>query len=177
MKTIFIILSIVIVSSLYSNAADVIVPAKGFTWGGDIGSTIDFSSSGKSSIDAEMNFGYKCPYFKVIGVGAGIHTCLSSNNTFIPVFALLRTSFSSKPKLCFLELKGGYSFNSLGNVSQSAPFGSIGLGCNLYRNSKFSSHIILSYNFYKINDFTTDDDKNVDAEDMHAVSIRIGINF
>lgn len=119
-----------------------------FTWGADIGGSIDLDSNDMSTFDADVNFGYKNKYIRIIGVGAGIHRAFGNGNTFIPVYFLFRSSFRSRPSLCFLNLRAGYSFNT---IRESPTFGdisaSIGIGFNLAMSRRFMSHIILSYGF------------------------------
>lgn len=150
---------------------------KGFTWGIDMGSSIDLSSNGMSTIDGDAYFGFKNNFFRIIGVGASIHSPLGGNNSFIPVYAILRTNFRNKPSLCFLDLRGGVSFNSLGKDNdQTGAFASCGIGFNLYCNTKFKSHIILAYSFFKLDNYTKND-LLIDADNLNAMSVRIGISF
>lgn len=152
------------------------VAPSGFTWGGDFGSSIDFTTNGMSSIDANMYFGYKNPFFRTIGIGAGINSSLGNANTFYPIFALIRTSFVTKPSLCFAEVKGGYSFNSINSHSQQGMFGSVGIGINLYSNNKLHSYIIVAYNYFKIDPYT-DDGVLTELKNLQCVSVRIGVSF
>lgn len=153
------------------------VKSSGFTWGVDAGSSIDMSNNGMSSIDGDAYFGFKNSFLRTIGLGAAIHSSLGNGNSFIPVYAILRTSFTSRPVLCFLDLRGGYSFNSINNDdNQKGAFGSVGVGFNLYSNTKFKSHIILAYNYFKLSDYTKDQ-VNIKTTDLHAMSVRIGISF
>lgn len=144
--------------------------SNGFTWGGDVGTTIDFSNNGMSTIDADVNVGYKNNFFRSLCVGAGMHNTLSNGDRFIPVYLLIRTSFTSRPKqFCFGEVKVGYSFNSIESETQQGLYCPGGVGFNLYSNNKFKSHLVIAYNFYQ----TTESKKLKHLEDMHSV----GINF
>ncbi|MDD2961766.1 MAG: hypothetical protein PHR45_06770 [Muribaculaceae bacterium] len=150
---------------------------RGFAWGIDIGSSIDISSNGMSSIDADAFFGYKNKFINIIGIGAAVHQSLGNNNTLIPVYLIFRTNFRTRPSLCFFDLRGGYSFNSLeSKQTQDGLFGSVGIGFNLYSSSKFNSHIILSYNYSDLKSYTIDD-KVRNLKDLQSMSIRIGIRF
>lgn len=119
-----------------------------FTWGLDAGSAMDLSANDMSSINIHAYFGYKGHWMRFIGVGAGINTMISNSSRCYPVYAMMRTSFSSKPQLCFLDLRAGISFNSIyDRSSQTDLYGSIGLGITLAYGRKFSSYIILSYDY------------------------------
>lgn len=148
-----------------------------FTWGSDIGSSIDIAGNDMSSIDVDAYFGYKNPTIRTFGIGAGIKSAIAKSYTFIPVYAILRTSFTSKPSLCFMDLKLGYSFNALkDNTSQNSFYGSAGIGFNLHTSSKFKSHIILSYTFMDLDGYYINGLYN-DINKYSAMSIKIGINF
>ena len=150
---------------------------RGFSWGIDIGSSIDMTGKNISTIDAEAYFGMRSGTIRNLCVGGGIHTSLGNSNTLMPVFLMFRTSFTSRPSLCFLELKGGYSFNTLiGDESQQGPFGSAGLGFNLYTGNKFRSHLILSYHYFKMESYENGEEF-IPLTDLHSASIKIGISF
>ena len=173
MRRIYIFLLVTLTAFIVS-AQEKDSEAKGFTWGGDVGTTIDFSSNGMSTIDADVNLGYKNSFFRSLCVGAGLHNTLSNGDRLVPVYLLVRTSFTSKPKqLCFGEFKLGYSFNSIKNENQHGLYASAGAGFNLYSNKKFKSHITIAYNFYKMKAF--EDLK--DLKNIHSVAIKVGINF
>lgn len=153
------------------------VSQKGFTWGADIGSSIDMSGNDMSSVDVGAYFGYRNSWIRTVGAGAAIHSSLGNNNTFIPIYAIFRSSFTSKPSLCFVDIKCGYSFNNLGSVStQSGFFGGLGVGFNLYSNSKFKSHIILAYNYFKLKPYNNIE-KPMGNDNLQTVAIHIGISF
>lgn len=159
------------------NNSDYYVNPRGFAWGVDIGSTIEMTDNGFSTIDADACLGYKNSFLRVVGIGAGYHNSLENSTTFIPIYAVLRTNFTKRQTLCFLDLKGGYSLNNInGKDDQNGIYGSIGVGFNLYSNRKFKSHIILSYNYYQLKDYENDG-RMEPVEDLHGASIKIGISF
>lgn len=148
-----------------------------FTWGADIGSTIDIAGNDMSSIDIDAYFGYKNNFFRTIGVGAGIKSAIGNSYTFIPVYAILRTNFTNKPTLCFMDMKLGYSFNILReDVTQNSFMGAIGLGFNLYSGREFKSHLILSYTFMNIDSYYTGEIYNK-MNNFSGMSVKIGISF
>lgn len=149
-----------------------------FSWGVDVGSAIDMTGNDMSAIDLNTYFGYRGPYVRFLGVGAGIDMMVSRSTTNYPVYAIFRTDFSPKPRLYFFELRGGIAFNKIEDYpSQNTPFGSVGIGVTLAKGRSFSSHIILSYNYTKLNDFTSTEGEFYRLHDLQAACIRIGINF
>lgn len=171
-----------------------------FTWGADLGSSVDLTANDMTSVDINGYFGYKGPWLRFLGVGAGINTMLSNASRCYPLYAMIRTSFSSRPQLCFLDLRLGVSINNILNYSSQTDFyGSIGLGVTLAKGKKFTSHIILSYNFMPIRPHTvytevpvtdspgevfegestptTTVESQVPFPDLHFAAIRIGCAF
>lgn len=148
-----------------------------FTWGADIGGSIDLDSNDMSTFDADVNFGYKNKYIRIIGVGAGIHRAFGNGNTFIPIYFLFRSSFRSRPSLCFFNLRAGYSFNT---IRESPMFGdisaSIGIGFNLAMSRRFMSHIILSYGFRHFSRRHRTE-AGLPAENSNLAQISFGVNF
>lgn len=150
---------------------------KHFVWGADIGSSIDLSSNDMSSIDINAYFGYKDKIIRALCVGTSIQSSLGNNHTLIPVYLLFRSSFRARPSLCFLDLRGGYSFNRFrSKYTQSGAFASAGVGFNLFFNSKFNSHIILAYNFFNTEPYGSETEC-YDIHNLSSVSIRLGISF
>lgn len=171
-----------------------------FTWGADIGSSVDLTANDMTSVNLTGYFGYKNRWFRLLGVGAAIHTMLGNASRCYPVYAIARTSFSSQPQLCFLDIRGGVSFNNILNYpSQTDFYGSLGIGITLARGKKFSSHIIVSYSYMPTRPFTvqtkvpvTDSpgevfegdpvqttviESRMSYPDLHFASIRIGCAF
>ena len=149
-----------------------------FTWGADIGSSIDMSGNDMSSIDIDAHFGYKNGIIRTLGVGAGIKSAIGNSYTAIPVYAMLRTSFTRNPTLCFFDLKMGYSFNTLTDgINQNSFYGSAGLGFNLYTTQEFKSHIILAYTFMNMDSYYSTDNIYNNINNYSGLSVKIGINF
>lgn len=148
-----------------------------FTWGGEVGASIDLSGYDTSTFNIDAILGYKNKYFKTLGAGLGLHRSLGSGDTYIPVYALVRTSFSKRPRMFFMSFKVGYSFNTIGD---SPTFGDtnaqLGVGINLAMSRRFQSHIILAYEFrhfdqrhkYILNDKT---------ENVSFATLSFGVNF
>ena len=162
--------------SLFPNASRNLATSH-FTWGAEFGASIDLSGYNTSTFNVDALFGYKNNYFKILGAGVGIHRSFGNGDNFIPVYAVARTSFSRNPKLFFMSMKVGYSFNTIGD---SPTFGDtnaqIGAGINLAMSRKFQSHIILAYEFRHFNKrhkYIFDDRVN----DISLATISFGVNF
>lgn len=149
-----------------------------FVWGADIGSTIDMSNNDMSTMNLDVNFGYKNSVIRTLGVGAGVYSALGNSNSLLPVYLILRNNFSANNSGCFLDLRGGYSFNTLkGLYNQSGFFGSAGIGVTLFATEKAKSHLILSYNFYEIKPFTEENGSESRFTNVSAASVRLGVSF
>lgn len=148
-----------------------------FTWGADLGSSIDLTGHDMSTFDIDVVFGYKNPLIRIVGVGVGMHKSFGANNMFVPIYAIFRTSFRTKPSLLFFNLKAGYSFST---IQDSPTFGdvsaSIGLGINLAMSRRFQSHIIIGCSFRH---FTERHQAlvNLDTENVALANISFGVNF
>ncbi len=148
-----------------------------FCWGADVGGGVDMTGNNMSYIDLSANFGYKNNLIKMLGVGAGLNVMVSNSCRSFPVYALFRTSFTTKPSPCFMELRTGASVNYLaGNESQTGLYLSGGLGVYLATGRTFSSHLVLSYSFFD-RGYITHQGTNYSMPDLHYAGIRIGISF
>lgn len=150
---------------------------KHFTWGVDLGASIDLSGEDMSTFDAETYFGYKGSWVRTAALGIGMHKAFGNRYTFIPFYGMLRTSFRSKPSLFFFELKAGYSFNTLsGSGSFGGAYGSFGLGINLAMSKSFQSHIVLSYSYFTLRN-ATDLDIPYSGDNINSAVLKFGVNF
>ena len=148
-----------------------------FSWGLDAGSSIDLSGEDMSTIDVETYFGYKGSLIRNAGVGVGMHKAFGNQYTFVPLYAMLRTSFRKKPSPLFFELKLGYSFNTLAHSgSIGGAYGSLGVGFNLKMSRSFQSHIILSYSYFTLRK-ATEVDVPYSGDNINSAVLRFGINF
>ena len=150
---------------------------KHFAWGIDVGSSIDLSGNDLSSIDISAYFGYKNAILRTLGIGVDLRNSLGNSHTMIPVYAMLRTNFSSSVTLCFADIRSGYSFNTLNTTDKAnGLFLSAGIGFNLYTSASVKSHIILSYSF---NELKPDDSLGFPRfnHSLSAMSVKIGVNF
>ena len=139
-----------------------------FTWGVELGSSIDLSGYDTSTFDADIILGFRTRTIRTIGIGTGIHRAFGSDNTFVPIYAIINTSFRSAPAPCFFHCKIGYSFNTIGNSpTYGDVMASIGLGFNLAMRKKFQSHIIVGYGFRHI------DSRHRELTPIHAKNINL----
>lgn len=148
-----------------------------FTWGAEFGSSIDVTGHNHSTFNLNLNLGYKNALFKVFGIGVGINRSIASGDNYIPIYALVRTSFTRKPSLLFMNLQLGYSFNT---IEDSPTFGdmssALGLGINLSKSRKANSYLILSLGTRYFNQ----NHKSLiqlDTKFIYTANLHIGVNF
>lgn len=151
------------------------IPRRHLTWGVELGSSIDMSGYDLSTIDLDLTAGYRSRAIQTLGIGTGIHRAIGSKNTFIPIYFLCRTSFVSRPTLCFMHFKAGYNFNT---INDSPTFGginaSIGLGFNLSSSRHFTSHVVVAYGFRHFNSRA----KNpLETDNINLAQLSFGLNF
>lgn len=148
-----------------------------FTWGVDIGASVDMTANDQSTFDADIVLGYKNSWIRLVGIGGGIHRSFGSGDNFLPLYIIFRSSFSSQPRLFFLNFKAGYSFNTIGNA---ATYGdttaSIGLGINLAMSRRFQSHIIIGYGFRHYSS-THQSSMDLSSANVSLAQLSIGVNF
>lgn len=149
-----------------------------FTWGVDIGSSIDLTGHDLSTFDVDAILGYKNKFMNIAGLGVGIHRSVQSGNNFIPVYALLRTSFRDRPSLFFMNLRFGYSFNTINNSPYFGDFSyAAGLGINLSVSSKVKTYFILSFGARHFNKRHQEMLENIDTQYIWITQLQFGINF
>jgi hypothetical protein len=150
---------------------------KGFTWGGEVGSSVDLTGNDLTTFDAHIDFGYSFSYFQFLGVGFGVHRSLGSSNAFVPIDVVIRTNFRKHPSLLFMNLQTGYSFNTISKDSYKGGYQlSIGLGINLTQTPKLRSFITLSYGYFHINARQVDN-LRMDINHVDLAQLGIGIQF
>lgn len=148
-----------------------------FTWGAELGASIDLAGNDLSTMDVEAILGYKNSWLRILGVGAGVRRAFGNGNTFIPVYAVFRSSFRSKPSVAFLSLKAGYSFNTIHDYNTEGGFTmSLGIGFNLAMSKRFQSHIVLGVGFMQLSDGQRVA-ANVDVKHLDLAQISFGVNF
>ncbi len=154
-----------------------------FAWGAAFAGEVDMSGYDQSSIGMDGYFGMSVPGIQMLGLGIGMQVPVSDSQRRIPMFFIARTSFSTRPTLCFMDVRAGISSNDVGHEQwQTGEYASLGLGFNLARGKKFSSHLILSYSYYGRKPFHLDigeyeDPLYIRIRDLHLVTLRLGLSF
>lgn len=151
------------------------IPSRPICLGFELGSSIDMSGHDLSTIDFDIVTGFRNRAIQTLGLGSGIHKAMGSRNTFIPIYFVCRTSFVSRPTLCFMHFKAGYNFNTVGN---SKTFGgsnaSLGLGFNLSSSKSFTSHIVVAYGFRH---FNSSERNPLEVRDVSLAQVFFGLLF
>lgn len=149
-----------------------------FTWGAEVGSSIDLTGYDLSTIDVDILLGYKNSFIRMAGIGAGVHRSVQRGDNFIPVYATIQTSFRSKPSLCFFSAKIGYSFNS---IEDSPTFGDLtsllGVGFNLSSSRVAKSYILVSAGYRYFNQRHIDMISSIDRHYIFLARLSLGVNF
>lgn len=148
-----------------------------FSWGADVGTSVDMGTDDMSSVDADVSLGYKGGIVRFAGAGAGVHRSFGQGHNFIPIYGIFRTSFRTRPTLLFWEVKAGYSFNTMSHEhSQNGFCASTGIGFNLAHTAGFSSHIVISYAYFGLDPYEHNGVKS-DRKNINYAQLRIGISF
>lgn len=148
-----------------------------FTWGAEAGSSIDLSANDMSSIDINASFGIRQGIFTFAGIGAGANIMISNSCRTYPIFAILRTDFSRRVKLLFLDVRGGMALNYLpDNATGTGAYASVGVGINLARSRKFRSYILAGYTYVGRGDVTSGE-AVTHYPALNVAMVRLGISF
>lgn len=148
-----------------------------FVWGADFGSSIDLSAQDMSSVDFSASFGMRRTWIKFLGVGAAVNVMVSNSCRTYPVYAVLRTDFSSRMRLLFMDVRAGAAMNYLpDNVSQTGAYASLGVGVNLAVSRKFQSYIMAGYTFIDVRDVVSDG-RVTPYDSRHMAVVRLGVSF
>lgn len=183
MSRFFLPLILLCISSLTalaaSPAADIEKPSgwNHFVWGAEVGGSIDLTSNVLSSLNLDAYFGYKNSWINALGVGASVNMMVNNSVRAFPIYALLRTDFSSLDRLLFLDLRGGIALNNLPEGHyQTSLYMSPGVGINLARGKSFCSYITLSYVYNGLKPFDLSD-RHCDVDGLSMACLRLGISF
>ncbi len=162
--------------SLFPNA-DRPLSTSHFTWGAEFGTSIDLTGYDTSTVNLDLVFGYKNSYLDLLGLGAGVHRSVGTGDNFVPIYAVIHTDFSKRKRPFFMAVKAGYSFNTMGNAPTFGDIAaSLGGGINLAVSRKFTSYIILAYEFRHFNKRHRES-FNILAEDISLATLSIGVTF
>lgn len=150
---------------------------KHFTWGLEIGSSVDLTGYDLTTFNADLCIGYKNPILHLIGIGMGVHRAFGNGNAFAPLYFIIRSALRSKPSPFFIDLRAGYSFNTISNEKYRGGFKmTIGAGYILTRGNKVNTFVTLGYGYYHINASQT---QNLSMDINHAdyAIMSFGVNF
>lgn len=148
-----------------------------FTWGAEMGSSIDMTGHDQSTFDADVNFGYKNSLLRLVGLGVGVHRAFGNGNNFVPVYAIFRSSFTRRPSLLFMTMKIGYSFNTIGDADTFGDaMASVGCGINLATGKNFKSHLSLCFGYRYFNQ-RHQSKIEIDTKNVYLAQINFGVNF
>ncbi len=148
-----------------------------FTWGAEFGTSVDMSGYDSSTFNVDAMVGYRNSYINMLGFGAGVHRSMGSGDNYVPLYVVMRTSFSKIKRLLFMNFKAGYSFNTIGDASTFGDVNaSLGVGINLASGKTFQSYLILGYEFRHFNQ-RNKSKVDISADDVSLVSLSFGVNF
>lgn len=163
--------------SLFPEKSLLLGASSHFSWGADVGASIDLRSLDMSTFDIDVFLGYKNKFIRTIGAGTGIHRAFGNGHNFIPFYVIFRSSFTSKPTLFFFDFKGGYVLNTNSeNHTNGGVYMNVGVGVNLAITPKLNSHITLGYGLMGIKDKNIETHKSV-GNPIHYAQIKFGISF
>lgn len=188
LKRLILSLVVLVAAASSASAEDAADNPSRFSWGADIGGAIDLSGHDMSTINIDAFFGYSGHALDLLGVGAGINMPVNNSRREFPVYGIIRTSFSSRPRPVFAEVRAGIAVNTHPDYSSHTNFYlSPGIGFRLASGRAFSSYLIVGYIF---NDLRVDresiiDDPSADLGDdlshsingIHSAVVRLGIRF
>lgn len=148
-----------------------------FVWGAEVGGAIDLTSNDMSTANLSAYLGYRNSWLDIIGIGAEVDMMVSNGVRAFPVYALMRTSFSSKPQLLFFDLRAGVAFNNINNAGeQNRLYLSPSLGINLAKGKDFQSYVSVGYVYNGLKSLTVDDEFH-HLNGLHMGCLRLGISF
>ncbi len=176
-RILFFIAILPAIFAVAASAASLEKPEKDkFAWGAEIGPAIDLCGDDMSTINIGAHFGYRNRFIDIAGVGAEIDMMMSNSSRMFPVYAIFRSSFSTKKQLVFADVKVGCAVaNAYGEHSQTVFYASPGVGFNLAGSSKFQSYMTISY-VYSGMSFPALKQSN-EVTGVNQVCIRIGVTF
>ena len=175
MKKIFI--SLMLLLSGFALTSQEKTGSSQFTWGIDLGSSIDMSGEEMTNINFSAQFGLKNSYFRLLGVGSEINIMTGNSSRSIPVYAIIRTSFMPAPKKVFADVRAGVSFNEIYDIkSQTGLYFSPSIAFSLANGKKFKSHLSLGYTLITRSDFN-EGETHYKFKDLHFATLRLGISF
>lgn len=147
-----------------------------FVWGAEMAAGIDMGGDDMSSLNISVLLGYRNEWLRIAGVGLGIDMMISNSCRAYPVYGIVRSSFSSKPKLCFGEVRCGVAFNRAPGVPDRTNFFlQPGVGIDLAKGRTFGSYLLLSYTYNSMTFFGDKADTLVHG--LNHATLTLGVNF
>lgn len=149
-----------------------------FTWGADIGTSIDLSGNDITTFDVDIALGLRRGWLNFIGVGCGANLAISTSQHCYPAFVLFRTNFTDRPTRCFWELKGGAAVTVFDDAQRcTGIYAGTGLGIKLAAGAKFRSHLVIGYTFVQRSRDVLEGIAYPNHADLHYATMKIGIAF
>lgn len=148
-----------------------------FTWGAEIGTSIDIAGYDLSTFDLDFNIGYKNSLFNSLGVSCGVHRNFHHGTYYVPFTAMTRVNLNPNNPWGFLQFNVGYSFNTVGETKSAGAFTfGTGIGFRLAYSRRFSSHVSVGYSYMRLakTQQTMLDKRRTNVDLIH---VRLGINF
>lgn len=152
-------------------------PRTAFTWGADAGASIDMTDNDMSTVDFDIYFGMRRRWIDFLGIGVGADIMVSNSCRSFPLYAAFRTNFVNRPTIAFWDLRLGVALNYLEhNHQQTGLYGFTGVGFNLARSRRFSSHILLGYT-YRERRRIVGPEMEHDFGSLSCATVKIGVVF
>lgn len=148
----------------------------GFTWGAEVGSGIDMGGDNMSTLNIAALIGYRTSWINFAGIGLGIDMMMSNSCRAFPIYGMVRSSFSAKPKLFFAEMRAGVAINQATDVpNRTNLFLQPGAGIYLATGKTFSSYLTLSYTYNAMTFYG--DKKDTLVHGLNMATLSLGVTF
>ena len=152
-------------------------PKTAFTWGADAGASIDMTGNDMSTVDFDIYFGMRRRWIEFLGVGVGADIMVTNSCRSFPLYAAFRTNFVNRPTIAFMDVRIGASLNYLEhNHQQTGLSGFAGVGFNLARGRRFSSHILVGYTYRERRHISSPEMEH-DFGSLSCATVKIGVVF
>ncbi|MDE6499069.1 MAG: hypothetical protein K2L21_10465 [Muribaculaceae bacterium] len=150
-----------------------------FSWGVQMGGSIDMSGQNMSSLDLSGVVGLRYKWIKMLGVGMGAQMMVSNSCRAYPMFFTFRTDFSStRRRLVFLDTRIGAANNTFpGGVHRTGLYTYGGVGINLATGKRFASFMTLGYTYLHRGEVTYGEGETHFLPHLHYASVGLGIHF
>ncbi len=148
-----------------------------FAWGASFTGQVDLTGRDMSSAGMDAYFGMKTSAIEVFGIGVGLNVPVSNSRRTMPIYAIVRTNFTTRPTLCFMDVRGGISVNDYDDdYTKVGAYMSGGIGINLATGRRFSSHIIVGFAYYDRKMYKVGDVEHRPGN-LGMATLRLGVSF